>query len=57
VCDACTGAVYFDAGDGKIIDAMTYRSRVYERLKAAGAFDGPVIYRATSAADRALLRR
>jgi hypothetical protein len=47
VCDACTGAVYFDEGDGKIIDAMTHRSRVYERRKAAGAFDGPVIYRVT----------
>jgi len=47
VCDAFTGAVYFDEGDGKIIEAMTHRPRVYERHKAAGAFDGPVIYRVT----------
>jgi hypothetical protein len=47
VCDRCTGAVYYDEGGGEIVDAMTYRTRLYERRKAAGEFDGPVIYRVT----------
>ena len=47
VCDRCTVAVYYDEGGGEIVDAMTYRTRLYERRKAAGEFDGPVIYRVT----------